>query len=100
MAISLRFQFIPPDENQLRGQIEYMKDEGNKAPPRRPGDKYTIAGALVGIIVGIIIAGISRRPWVFIVAPIGGGIAGAVLGSLAGNLIKKFRESRNNLTFC
>ena len=94
----LRFMYFPPDENRLRDNAERMQQ--NKAPPRRPGDGYTIAGALVGIIAGIVVAVIiGGLPWVFIVCAIGGGIAGTLLGSLVGTLITKYRNSRNSLKY-
>lgn len=95
-TIPLRFQYSPPDEEEIRGQIDYMKETGNQAPRRRPGDRYPIAGALVGIIIGIIIAFTTGLPWVVIAGPIGGGIAGALLGSLVGTLITKYLRSRDN----
>ena len=93
----LRFMYFPPDENRLRDNAERMQQ--NKAPPRRPGDGYAIAGALVGFIVGIIIASLIGIPWVFIAGAIGGGIVGTLLGSLVGTLITKYRNSRNSLKY-
>ena len=94
----LRFMYFPPDENRLRDNAERMQQ--NKAPPRRPGDGYAIAGALVGFIVGIIIAGtIGSMPWMFIVGAIGGGIVGTLLGSLVGTLITKYRMSKDHLNY-
>ena len=87
--------YFPPDENRLRDHAERMQQ--NKAPPRRPGDGYTVAGALIGMIAGIMIAGFFGMPWVYIVGAIGGGIAGTLLGSLVGTLITKYRSSRDNL---
>ncbi|MFC2010024.1 hypothetical protein ACFLVU_01240 [Chloroflexota bacterium] len=56
------FAYIPPDENTIRGHMEYMKEKGNKAPRRRPGDKFTIFGALVGTILGIILGSRTSSP--------------------------------------
>ena len=95
----LVFYWFPPNEEETRGQIEYMEERGKQAPPRRPGDGYPIGGALVGTIVGIIIAVRTGSAWVFIVGTIGGGIAGTLLGSLVGTVIIKYRRSSDNLRY-
>ena len=83
----------------MRGQVEYLKERGNQAPRRRPGDRFPIAGALVGAIAGIVIGVKTGMPWVFIVGLIGGGIIGTLLGSAIGALVTKYRGSRNNLRY-
>ena len=64
-AGTLAFAYIPPDENAIRGQIERIIEQGEKAPRRRPGDRFTLLGAIIGIILGIV-AGIASRNFILI----------------------------------
>ncbi len=89
----------PLDKIVVEGQVEYLKERGNQAPRRQPGDKFPIAGALLGIIAGVIIALAAGIPWMLIAGPIIGGIIGATLGSLLFNIIKKFQQPKNNLRY-
>jgi hypothetical protein len=83
----------------MRGQIEYRREQGNLAPRRRPGDKFPIGGAFIGVIVGAILGVRTSIPLWFIVGVIGGGIAGTVIGSLTSTAImkyQKFTKTRNS----
>jgi len=90
---------LPQDEIMVRGQIEYAKEKQQLLPVYKPGDRYIITGALVGVIAGIVIGVKTGMPWVFIVGLIGGGIIGTLLGSAIGALVTKYRGSRNNLRY-
>ena len=93
------FAYIPPDENALRGQIERIIEQGEKAPRRRPGDRFTLFGAILGIIIGIV-AGIFSRNFILILLyAVGGGILGAVIGSFIGRyVVKRRRSKRQNIS--
>jgi outer membrane lipoprotein SlyB len=82
-------------EIMMRGQIEYRREQGNKAPRRSPGDRWPIGGAICGFIIGAV-SGVrtGMSLWV-IVGAIAGGIAGTFLGSLIGAAIRKCGKSRN-----
>ena len=94
----MAFAYIPPDENAIRGQIERIIEQGEKAPRRRPGDRFTLFGAIVGIILGIV-GGIASRNFILIlVCAVGGGIMGAIIGSLIGRyVIKRQRSKTKNI---
>jgi len=86
--------YIPPDENQLRGQALYMKEQHDKAPRRRPGDRFTLFGALVGVIVGVWLGVRTLMPLWIVLGLIIGGAAGAVIGSLIGRMVVRHQMSR------
>ncbi len=81
------------NEIRIQGEVEYRREQGNKAPRRTPGDRYPIGGAFVGIIIGVILGARTGVPVWFIVGVVGGGIAGTLLGALLGTGIAKYRKS-------
>jgi hypothetical protein len=82
------FPHNPQDETQTRGQLDYLTDEGRKAPARGPGDRCIIIGAVSGIAAGLAL-GIFANPVFLIFGPIGGGVLGALAGSLLKNIITR-----------
>ncbi|MBI2850453.1 MAG: hypothetical protein HYX80_05350 [Chloroflexi bacterium] len=87
-----------PDENVVRGQVEYAKEKVKKElpPDRKPGDKYTLFGATAGIIAGIIVGIRFRDPfWLPLACIIAGGLIGTVLGSVIGNLVTRWRGAKD-----
>jgi len=86
------FQHFPQDENQLRGQVEYMTERGKQAPRRKPGDRYTIFGVIAGIIISIILYFLTHNPFWLVVGVIGGAIVGSFIGSLVGKYVVKYRR--------
>jgi len=90
----LTLAYLPPDENAMRGQIAYIKEQGNKAPRRRPGDRFTLFGALVGIIVGILLSWRTGNLFIIVACAVVGGIIGTLIGTLIGSAIIKRQKSR------
>ncbi len=88
--------FISPDENQLRGHIEYAKEKWNKTPRRKPGDRFVLFGSLAGVIAGGILGNKTGGPFLIIAGVIVGGILGATIGSYVPVLIRKYREYLNS----
>lgn len=88
--------FISPDENQLRGHIEYAKEKGNKTPRRKPGDRFVLFGSLAGVIAGGILGSRTGVPSLIVAGVIGGGILEGIIGSYVPVLIRKYREYRNS----
>ena len=85
------FPHTPQDDTMARGQVEYLKGEGNKAPTPKRGDRYILAGTVAGIFVGGLTGLLSGNPLFFIVGIIGGGIVGMWIGSL----VKGFTNRRH-----
>lgn len=86
----------PEDETRAEGQVEYAKEKVKELSDRKPGDKYPLIGAGIGVIAGIVI-GLWVWHWnVFwlIGCVIAGGIIGTLLGSLAGALLARYRRSK------
>ncbi len=77
-------------ELERRLRSEYDPD----TPPRwQPGDKYTVTGMIIGLIVGGLLGAIGGGyHLVFIIA--GGSIAGGIIGAIAGGLIGKRLRSK------
>ncbi|MFC2020778.1 glycine zipper domain-containing protein [Chloroflexota bacterium] len=93
MSINSNMQLyvnLPPDEGMIRGEMEYRKEMGNKAPRRKPGDGYSILGALAGAIIGAILGSRTGNPFGPVIGLIVGGIAGIWIGSQVGNYITKY----------
>ena len=88
----VRFYHLPGqvDDVLTRAQMErqYGSESDPEKPPRRkPGDRYIIVGAVVGLVAG---GGLGSFGGLF--AIFGGGIVGALIGSLIGNLVRKRRK--------
>lgn len=89
--------FMPPDYAKRVSEIELehkLRTEGDpgQPPPRKPGDRYIIGGAIVGIVVGGVGGGILgwAYPDLPVVAMVLGGIlVGALLGLFIGDRLKK-----------
>ena len=91
----LSFWNLPPNENEQNDVLEYAKERGKEAPPKRPGDGYIFGGAIIGIISGIIIGLYFKMPWVYIIGIFVGGIAGTLIGSVIGaRVIKNAARNR------
>jgi uncharacterized membrane protein len=94
----LGFYFNTPNEEEIRAEGEYVKEKGRKAPRKEPGDRFPIAGALIGIAAGFI-TGIVIGGWAGIftqvICTICGGITGTVVGSLIRSKIAN-SHGRNN----
>ena len=86
----------PQDEEMARGEIEYKKEKQNLLPVYEPGDRYPLFGAIAGIIFGIALTVQSWNFFLIAGAIIGGGVAGALLGSAIGVLIARYRNQRKD----
>ena len=68
------------------------RSEDEKPPRRERGDTYVILGTITGMIIGGV-AGSFGNVLVFSLAIIGGGIVGTIIG----NLIKKWRHKTKSV---
>ena len=92
--------FLPSDPFRKVYEAETMYKYGRhdpaKPPMRERGDIYIILGALVGLIIGGVVAAIISYNYLGIVGIFlsiaGGAIAGGIIGATAGNFIKKWRR--------
>lgn len=87
------FLGTPPDESMIRGEMEYRKQ--NRAPNPKPGDKFSITGALLFSIVGLILGFKFFGMWnpVGLLACLtGGALVGIILGSQVGKLLMKYKN--------
>lgn len=87
-----RFAWWVPDETQIRARMDRVQEEGSKAPRRSPGDRFILAGAAVGVIIGIYFGSKTNTIGLLVIAVIGGGIAGAIVGTAISNRINRNKE--------
>ena len=73
----------PSNEDVAEMRVKNTYRDGKPQKPK-PGDKYILIGAIVGMIIGGVL-GYSVNLFVCII----GIIAGGIIGALAGDLIKK-----------
>ena len=83
--------YDPQDEAQ--GQLEYKTEPGNQPPKQKPGDKFIVGGALVGITIGTAIGLKAGKPVFWLAGFFGGSLLGIWTGVLINNLVK--RRGRN-----
>ena len=98
-SILMAWNSMPPDfrGKELEMELKYRnrnRNDPDRPPRRRPGDGYTILGAIAGLIAGFILGGNSNSLLMFIVFFIGGGIVGTILGSFVRPLINRLKQSR------
>ena len=84
---------LPPDEEMIRGQVEYAEEKTKELRGRRPESKLPLFGAIAGIIIGIIIGGRTGNVFWLVGYVVAGGIIGTFLGSGIGALIAKWRRT-------
>jgi hypothetical protein len=98
----LEFYWFPPNLEETRAEAENTIEKGKKAPRKEPGDRYPIAGALIGMVAGFI-TGIIIGGWAAIfmqvIGALCGGITGALIGSLIRFFITKFHRTKNHLRY-
>ena len=81
---------------KIEGQLEYAREKLRQLPDRKPGDRYPLAGAAIGIVIGVVIGSLTwdgNLFWLF-GCVMAGGIAGTLLGSLTGNLVAWFTRAK------
>ena len=87
---------------ELETMYKYGKHDPAKPPRRERGDIYIILGALVGMIIGGVVAAIVSYRYlgftlIFLItggSAIGGGIIGATIGSFVKKWRRKAREKK------
>lgn len=90
---------IPPGFGMLKDYEmslkRRIKNHPDRPPRRKPGDGYTIVGALAGLVIGGIVGLYTDNIWFFIVLIIGGGIGGAYLAPYLRSLVKKLKQPKD-----
>jgi hypothetical protein len=73
---------------ELSALLKYRGEDGwgPRPPPRKPGDRYVVAGAVVGMSAGGIL-GFTVGIVTGMLGIAAGGVSGALIGSLAGSLL-------------
>ena len=86
-------QFDPRDREL---ELQYRSEHDPERPPKwKPGDKYTVIGVLVGVILGGALVAIGDRYFGFtnfFFGIAGGTIIGGIIGATVGDLIRKHRQ--------
>ena len=88
--------YIPPNENDMFGQVAYVKEPQGKMPRKKPGDRYTIFGTLLGMIAGLFLGIMTRIPVLILLGFVGGGIIGTLVGGFLGAQVVKHRQARES----
>ena len=89
--------FLPAqDDNALRSQVSYLKEQHEKMPRKKPGDRYTIFGTLLGMIAGLFLGIMTRIPVLILLGFVGGGIIGTLVGGFLGAQVVKRRQAREH----
>ncbi len=96
--------FMPPDYAKRVSEIELehkLKTEGDPEypPPRRPGDRYLVGGAIVGFVLGGVAAGVAAwaYPGVPAVAIVFGGlVVGGLIGVFVGDRLRQRALARQS----
>ena len=83
------FPHTPPDDTTARGQVEYLKDEGHKAPVPKRGDRFILFGAVLGINIGRFTGLVSGNVFFLIVGLVAGSTVGMIIGSLVKRMVTK-----------
>jgi hypothetical protein len=95
---------MPPDPIRNQGYLDTLrhtpeKNDPEAPPPKKPGEKYVIGIALLGMLVGATAAAlISFRfasPGALVFFILGGIIIGGIAGVLIGDAIKNRRFDRH-----
>jgi MFS family permease len=86
-------------EQELQRRLRYRSEHDPEQPPRpERGDKYILAGALVGIVIGgaagAIVAGHYFGFIGYLFGFWGGVIVGGIIGVLVGDVIRKRRQKQ------
>ena len=73
---------------EISAMLKYRGEDGwgPRPPPRKPGDRYVVAGAVVGMSAGGIL-GFTVGIVTGMLGIAAGGVSGALIGSLAGSLL-------------
>ena len=88
--------FLRQRLHQAEMRLQYRSEHDPEQAPRpKRGDIYILIGTMVGAVVGGVLGLFSGSPFIIAVAIIGGGIVGAVVGSL----IKKWRVARQKAKY-
>jgi uncharacterized protein YcfJ len=96
------FSWFPDNLEEVRAEAENVIEKGKKAPRKEPGDRFPIAGGLIGLIagfiIGIIIGGFAGM-FIQAIGAVCGGIIGTLIGSLIRFLITIIHRRKNNLRY-
>ena len=85
-------------EHELR-RIYPSENDPERPPKWEPGDKYTVCGTIVGLIVGGVSGAIGSRLFFGfgLFGLLGGIFPGGIIGAIIGDFIRKRRLKSKNL---